>query len=394
MYSEFVMIDRPGGRPRRWPRLALNEAGVRSEAWLRDLVLDAPEILPLKDIDPAFGPLVPLCTELRTEAGPIDAAFINRDGKLTIIECKLWRNPEARREVVAQILDYARALKRWSYSDLQRQVSARIGAAGNIPFERVRAVHPDVVEQDFIDATARSLRSGRFMMIILGDGIREDVESIAELINRNAAAAFQLAVVEAALYDSGDGGVAVQARVLARTRLIERIIVTSPDGSPTELSETDIQADAPTSQSPRDPQIKTWWEPVLRMQFDDPDQPPPTYVNNYVRASLPWPGLFIGAYRTVRGDSTAVYLGGADRTKKEFLEALGPSEIAALRAELDGLVVELQDDPPAHSLWFPRRRSEFPGDEAHRDWIIETMNMFANALRPRAKRLMEKRANL
>ena len=29
-----------------------------------------------------------------------------------LIECKLWRNPEARREVVGQILDYAKVLTR------------------------------------------------------------------------------------------------------------------------------------------------------------------------------------------------------------------------------------------------------------------------------------------
>jgi hypothetical protein len=33
--------------------------------------------------------------ELRTDAGPIDAVFINERGRLTIVECKLWKNPEA-----------------------------------------------------------------------------------------------------------------------------------------------------------------------------------------------------------------------------------------------------------------------------------------------------------
>ena len=49
--------------------------------------------------------LTPLCTELRTEAGALDIAFINQFGRLTLVECKLWRNPEARRKVVAQALD-------------------------------------------------------------------------------------------------------------------------------------------------------------------------------------------------------------------------------------------------------------------------------------------------
>ena len=38
-------------------------------------------------------------------------------------EFKLWRNPHARREVIGQILDYAKDLASWSYEDLQRQIS-------------------------------------------------------------------------------------------------------------------------------------------------------------------------------------------------------------------------------------------------------------------------------
>jgi hypothetical protein len=33
--------------------------------------------------------------KLRTDAGPIDAVFINERGRLTIVECKLWKNSEA-----------------------------------------------------------------------------------------------------------------------------------------------------------------------------------------------------------------------------------------------------------------------------------------------------------
>jgi Transposase len=95
-----------------------------TEAWLRDTLFARPELIPINDIDSTFGPLVPLCKELRTDAGPIDAVFINERGRLTIVEFKLWKNPQARREVVAQTLDYVSALAGWSYADLQRTCSA------------------------------------------------------------------------------------------------------------------------------------------------------------------------------------------------------------------------------------------------------------------------------
>ena len=108
------LLERDGSPAVRAERLAFGETAGRNEAWLRDTLFAYPDLLPLRDIDPSFGPLTPLVTELRTEAGPLDIAFINQFGRLTLVECKLWRNPEARRKVVAQALDYARAVSRWS----------------------------------------------------------------------------------------------------------------------------------------------------------------------------------------------------------------------------------------------------------------------------------------
>src|SRR5262249_53397542 len=150
----------------------------RNEAWLRDTLFKYPELLPWREIDPAYGPLTPLCTELRTDAGPVDIAFINQFGRLTLVECKLWRNAEARRKVVAQALDYARAISRWTYSDLQREVAKASRLPGNVPFDRVLARNPGLREQQFIDDTTRAMRSGRFQVVIAGDGIREDVSGI------------------------------------------------------------------------------------------------------------------------------------------------------------------------------------------------------------------------
>jgi len=97
MYGDTILVQQPDGTLRHANRLPLGQTDGRNEAWLRDLLFSAPDSIPVGDLDPSFGPLVPLCRELRTEAGPVDIAFINADGLLTLVECKLWRNPEARR---------------------------------------------------------------------------------------------------------------------------------------------------------------------------------------------------------------------------------------------------------------------------------------------------------
>ena len=52
----------------------------------------------------------------------MDALYINPLGRLILAEFKLWRNPQARREVIGQILDYTKELASWNYEDLQREV--------------------------------------------------------------------------------------------------------------------------------------------------------------------------------------------------------------------------------------------------------------------------------
>ena len=163
-----------------------------SEADIRDLVHENPGCLPIAEIDPMFSGPVPICTELNTNAGPIDNFMVTPSGLPVLIECKLWRNPEARRQVVSQILDYAKELTRWSSSDVQREVSHRLKSDGNPLLDKVRAVDPEVDEQQFNDALTANLRRGRFLLLIVGDGIREGVEAIAEYLQLHAGLTFLL----------------------------------------------------------------------------------------------------------------------------------------------------------------------------------------------------------
>jgi hypothetical protein len=96
-----------------------------TEAHIQALIHEHPACLPIVEIDAMFSGPVPICTELNTPAGPIDNFMVTPSGLPVLIECKLWRNPEARREVVSQILDYAKELSRWSSSSWCSLGSAR-----------------------------------------------------------------------------------------------------------------------------------------------------------------------------------------------------------------------------------------------------------------------------
>lgn len=84
------------------------------EAWLQQLIQEHPSLLPIGMIEPALQGPIPICMELPVPSGFVDNLMITADGGIVVVETKLWRNPEARREVIGQVLDYAKDLSRLS----------------------------------------------------------------------------------------------------------------------------------------------------------------------------------------------------------------------------------------------------------------------------------------
>jgi hypothetical protein len=208
--------------------------GHYDEAWLQTLLHSHPEIFPIEQIEPGFGELIPLCCELPLlfgggRSGALDNLLTTRDGGLVLVEAKLWRNPEARRSAVAQAMEYAAAVFRMSYSELESAVS-KARHAGKMPaaslFEIIAGNSEDVDETEFIDAVSRNLERGRAIIAVLGDGIREDIIPLANLLQSHAGHRFTFALVELAIYETPATGVRlVVPSVLAQTMLIERGVV-------------------------------------------------------------------------------------------------------------------------------------------------------------------------
>jgi hypothetical protein len=391
MYGELVLFDE-SGKPEKGERKFLGEVKGKDEAWLRDLLFDHPGIIPADEIDPTFGPLVPLCRELRTDVGSIDAAFINTLGRLTIVECKLWKNPQARREVVAQTLDYVSALSAWTYADLQRQVANAVGRQGNIPFELVRkSVDGSLREQDFVDAVSRSLREGRFLVLLAGDGIREGVQSLTELVNRNASKAFTFGLVEFALYTFAGNRFAIQPRVLAETEAVPRqftVVKLRGELDTVEIvdDEQDGLGDKSDGASVGREHLKRWWAPVLQMRFDDPEQEAPRWLppNNAV-LTTPYPGIQIKAWAKVDGKVQGVFVTGP---RAENLEAI----LKFVRRDRRYLIEQLPDgtEVDVRNVYpIMLKNEERLSDPERYAWLKKALNDFVNVLRPRLKKWYE-----
>jgi hypothetical protein len=84
-------------------------------------------LLPIGAIEPALAGAISVCTELPTPSGFVDNLLATDRGDLAIVECKLWRDPQARREVIGQIIEYAKmhpggATKRWRTQSAGRHI--------------------------------------------------------------------------------------------------------------------------------------------------------------------------------------------------------------------------------------------------------------------------------
>ncbi|MEC4594645.1 MULTISPECIES: PDDEXK family nuclease [Nitrospirillum] len=208
---------------------ATGSPGLYNELWLQNLIARHPEILPLADVEPLFADARSICTELPVAGGYADNLLVTPDGDISLVECKLWKNPQARREVIGQILDYAATLARWDYEQLDKAVRLALPGPSyvkNIPlYDRLKS-ESELSEAAFIDAVSRNLRQGRFLLLIAGDGIREGLETMADYLQRHVGLHFTLALVELAIFSHPAGGYFVQPRTLARTVEIKRDVIT------------------------------------------------------------------------------------------------------------------------------------------------------------------------
>src|ERR1700739_5036756 len=84
------------------------------ECFLQEVIDKWPNILPICDFYPTVTSLCSLGREIPVVTGGtegfIDNLLITNDGHLVIVETKLWRNPEAMRDVIGQTLQYGMAV--------------------------------------------------------------------------------------------------------------------------------------------------------------------------------------------------------------------------------------------------------------------------------------------
>jgi len=224
------------GEPARLRRIRLRADMDRrypqfDEKWFRDLLFKYPSLLPSSEIEPAFRELEPIARELPVAGMSADLLFVNSEGYIAIVETKLLRNPGSRREVVAQVIDYACQMSEWSYAQLVEAVRMATKSSDSDPLltiMRKAAQDGPFDENEFVESVSRNLRKGRFLLLIIGDDASAEAERMVDFIQRTPHLHFTIGLVELALFHEKEGSVDplfVQPRIVAKTTLHHRVVI-------------------------------------------------------------------------------------------------------------------------------------------------------------------------
>lgn len=234
--SAPVLIENDDARSLE--RVALTPIGVGTfdEGWLQVLIHNHPACLPIQELEPSLGPFTAICREMPTPRGLVDNLLMTGTGDICITETKLFRNPEARRKVVAQALDYATSLFEMGYETFEKSALTGNFDPQPKPASLFNAL-PSAGKLDeaaFVDAVSRNLRRGRVLILIAGDGIRTETEALLTGLHAHARFGFTLALVELGVFQMPAlGSYLVRPRVLGRTEIVQRTIVEVVGGSAT-----------------------------------------------------------------------------------------------------------------------------------------------------------------
>lgn len=162
-----------------------------NEEILQSYIEKFPQIVPLESLG-VVEPFVVIGREVATSAGFIDILCIDGNGVLTVIETKLARNPQIRREVIGQVLEYVGQVTKWSAHDV-------ISTANQyLKDQDIVNLLQSSESQGITEQIESNLRTGNVKALIASDIVPDTLRDTISFINRNSS--FDIFVMQIQLY--------------------------------------------------------------------------------------------------------------------------------------------------------------------------------------------------
>lgn len=212
----YLMIYEPESG--KWEKTP--EGEFAEETKMQELVKDNPDIIPLSDLGEDIPPMLVVGRESSLPNGNPDLICVDENGLITVIECKLAKNPEVKRKVVGQILGYGAYLWQSSYEDFDESIArayfnsdlchdpslrGRTLAEAMAVFRQFHKAEVEEgaeleidkwTEEDFRSNVATNLARGRVRLLVVVDKINPELRRIVEFVNECTGSNFEIFCAE------------------------------------------------------------------------------------------------------------------------------------------------------------------------------------------------------
>jgi len=119
-----------------------------------------------------------------TDRWSLDHLFVDGEGVPVLVEVKRASDTRSRREVVAQMLDYAaNGVAYWPIDSIVSDFELNISRAGGDPDEHLARFLEGRPPEAFWRQVEANLRSGRIRMLFVADRIPRELARIVEFLN-------------------------------------------------------------------------------------------------------------------------------------------------------------------------------------------------------------------
>ena len=189
------MTERIYARGRSGGLEPLEEEPFSSEDELQSLIAEHPELLDGEQIrpgDPRRWLLISREKGISETANSgarwaVDHLIVDQDAIPTLAEVKRGSNPEIRRTIIGQLLEYAaHAARTWTAEELKRTFEDSVRAKGHDPSQILgRLLRTDVEPDanDFWENVATNLTARRMRLLFIADEIPDPLERVVEFLN-------------------------------------------------------------------------------------------------------------------------------------------------------------------------------------------------------------------
>lgn len=241
--------------------VALEESGYVTESVLQDFLAEYPDLLPGDQIDPEAPRRWLLVVREMGIPGDVNEAdrwsldhlFLDQDGIPTFIECKRATDTRIRREVVAQMLEYAaNGVEYWDIDKLRQcaaETAQKCGRSLNDEIAQLLA-DPEIDEEyieEYWKTVEANLRQHRIRLVFVADSVPKELRRLVEFLNEEMANVEVLAVEIKQFQKGGHGQKALVPRVLGLTETARAAKASSTTRRGPRLTREEFLQQCPTA---------------------------------------------------------------------------------------------------------------------------------------------------